>query len=217
MFGFFKKRDDNAHKKIEDLNHTVSSSFLNLKKDMTEVGNWITHFKGKHDNHEDELQKVYRRLEGIEKDIDEIKDAWTHVQTGVQTRVQTGQTRVQTRVRQTDVRLKQMSVQTSTLEKLKYLSVMERGIVWILLNSDIKMSYEDLYTALGKNKSTLRGQINNIKLKSPELIKEAVENDGTKRFYVEESVKDEILNRSKKVKTQVKISKGKDKKKDEKD
>jgi hypothetical protein len=144
---------------------------------------------------------VHKRLDDIEKEIEEIKGVWTRVQTGVQT----GQTRVQTRVRQTDVRLKQMSVQTNTLGKLKNLSVMERGIVWILLNTDSKMSYDELFTILGKNKSTLRGQINNIKLKSPDLIKELVENDGTKKFYIDEKVKSEILNKGKKIEIQAKV------------
>jgi len=199
VFGFFKKRDDITHRKIDDLNKSVSISFSNLKNDMKEVGGWITHFKEKHETHDDKFERMHKRLENVEKGLEEIKEIWTRVQTGVQTRVQTGQTGVQTRVGKTDVRLKQMSVQANTLEKLKNLSVMEKGVMWVLLNSDIKMSYEDICLMLGKNKSTLRGQINNIKLKSPGLIKEVVENDGTKKFYVDENVKDEVLKRTKKV------------------
>jgi hypothetical protein len=208
VFGFLKKRDDTAHKKIEDLNKSVSFSFSNLKRDMDYISNWITHFKDKHDEHNENFDSVHKRLERVEQELEEMRDMWTRVQTGVQTRVQTavqtGQTRVQTRVGQTDVRLKQMSVQTNTLEKLKNLSVMERGLVWVLVNSDAKMSYEDIYVILGKNKSTLRGQINNIKLKSPDLIKEEVENDGTKKFYVSKELKDEIMGRSKKIEIQAK-------------
>ncbi|MFH1332180.1 MAG: hypothetical protein ABIH63_02745 [archaeon] len=197
VFGFFKKRDDAAHEKIGDLNKKLGFSFTNLKKDMDAVNVWITHFTEKHEKHEDRFENLHKRLDKIEGDMEEIKGVWTRVQT----RVQTG---VQTRVQRTDVRLKQMSVQTNTLEKLKNLSVMERGLIWILLNSDAKMSYEDLCMILGKNKSTLRGQITNIKLKSPDLVKEVVENDGTKRFYVEEKVKEEILKKPKKVEVQAK-------------
>ncbi|MEM4267057.1 MAG: hypothetical protein QW404_03315, partial [Candidatus Nanoarchaeia archaeon] len=157
------------------------------------------------------FERLYQRLENIERDLEDIKAFWTRVQTGVQTRVQTGQTRVQTRVGQTDVRLKQMSVQTNTLTKLKNLSVTERKIVWIMLNSETKLTYDELYMILGKNKSTLRGQINNIKLKSPGLIKEIVENDGTKRFYIDEEVKNEVLSGGKKIEVQAK-SKGRRKK-----
>ncbi len=199
MFGFFKKRDDSVHKRIDDLHESLASSFSNLKKDMNEVSNWITHFKEKHKTHDESFEKVHQRLENIEKELEDIKAVWTRVQTGVQTRVG-----------QTDVRLKQMSVQTNTLEKLKNLSVTERQIVWIMLNSETKMTYDEFYMILGKNKSTLRGQINNIKLKSPGLIKEVVENDGTKRFYIDEDVKNEILNKGKKIEVQAK-RKGKNK------
>ncbi len=204
VFGFFKKRDGTAHRKIEDLDKRISFSFTNIKRDMDSVSSWITHFNEKHEKHDNKFENLHKRLENIEKDLKEIKEIWTRVQTGVQTRVQTGQTRVQTRVRQTDVRLKQMSVQTNTLEKLRNLTVMERELMWVLLNTDAKMSYDDLFAILGKNKSTLRGQINNIKLKSPDLIREVVENDGTKRFYVDEQVKDEIINKPRKVEVRAK-------------
>lgn len=179
---FFKKKDYTAHKKIEDVNKSLTNSFSNLKKDMKEVGGWITHFKNKHDNHDSKFEELCLRVANIEKDVEAMKNAWTRVQTGVQTRVQ-----------KTDVRFKRMSVQANTLEKLRNLTVMERGIIWVFLNSETKVKYEDLCLALGKNKSTLRGQINSIKLKSPELIKEEVENDGTKKFYIEESLKEEIV------------------------
>lgn len=192
VFGFFRKKDDGIHTKINNINKNLHNSFTNIKKDMDEVGEWITHFKERHDKHDDKLEKINKRLEGVEEGLEKMREIWTRVQTGVQTRVQT-------RVQKTDVRLKQMSVQANTLEKLKNLTFMERGIVWVLLNSDIKIGYTDLFTALGKDKSTLRGQINNIKLKSPGLIKEEVENDGTKKFYIEEKAKSEILQSAKKV------------------
>ncbi len=71
--------------------------------------------------------------------------------------------------------------------------MMERAVVWALLNTDLKLSYEDLSVALGKDKSTLRGQINNIKTKSEDLIEEYTERDGKKRFYIGEKKKTEIL------------------------
>ena len=70
---------------------------------------------------------------------------------------------------------------------------MERAVVWALLNTDLKLSYEDLSITLGKDKSTLRGQINNLKTKSEDLIKEYIEKDGKKRFFISEKKKNEIL------------------------
>jgi hypothetical protein len=70
---------------------------------------------------------------------------------------------------QTDV---QTDVQTPNLENF---SITERAIIWVLLNSELKLSYDDLATMLGKEKSTIRGQINIIKQKGNGLINEQIE------------------------------------------
>ena len=53
----------------------------------------------------------------------------------------------------------------------------------------MKLSYEDLALLLGKERSTIRGQINSIKQKSEGLIKEFSEKNGKKRIYIEEEIK----------------------------
>jgi predicted transcriptional regulator len=88
----------------------------------------------------------------------------------------------------------QTAVQTGILETL---TVMERAIVWALLNSEMKLSYEDLSVMLGKNKSTIRGQINAIKQKSEGLIEESSEANGKKRVFIPEEMKQIILKKEK--------------------
>jgi hypothetical protein len=44
---------------------------------------------------------------------------------------------------------------------------------------EMKLSYEDLALMLGKEKSTIRGQINTIKQKSEGLIEEITEKNGS--------------------------------------
>ena len=85
------------------------------------------------------------------------------------------------------------STQTSLEESLYSLTTMERTVVWSLLNTDLLLNYEDLSRILGKDKSTVRGQINNIKRKIPWLIEEKNESDGSKRFSINEEKKREIL------------------------
>jgi len=75
----------------------------------------------------------------------------------------------------------------------------------------MKLSYEDIAVLLGKNVSTIRGQINSIKQKSGEgLISEILERSGRKRYFIDEKVKSTIF---KKVKTRSKniskVGKGK--------
>ena len=91
----------------------------------------------------------------------------------------------------------QTAVETAVeTPNLNNFSITERAILWILLNSDIKLSYEDLATMLGKEKSTIRGQINSIKSKS-ECLEEQIEKNGKKRLFIREEIKEKMLKKSK--------------------
>ena len=72
---------------------------------------------------------------------------------------------------------------------------MERAIVWVLANTDIdmKLSCQDIATILGKDKSTVRGQLNNIKQKSEDLINEVIDKEGKKRYWISEDVREMIF------------------------
>jgi len=99
--------------------------------------------------------------------------------------------------KQTTVYAVQSAVQTGVqTPKLDQFSVTERAILWILLNTDMKLSYDDLATMLGKERSTIRGQINTIKQKG-ELIEESIERNGKKRLFIPESIKEKMLKKSK--------------------
>jgi DNA-binding CsgD family transcriptional regulator len=181
-FWFFRRKDGMIDKKISELDDKIENSFFNVRNDMENLIKWINHFHNKHRGHDNELENIKFRLEDVEKKLEYI---WTTVQTAVQTNKVSKQIK-------TDVRPKQMSVQKN-LQDLRSLTVMERAVVWVLLNTDLKMSYDDLCVVLGKDKSTLRGQINNIKQKNESLIKEYIEKNGKKRFYIDEKLKNEIL------------------------
>jgi len=182
VFKFFRRKRGDVDKKVDSLNESMIDSFSKIKGDMEHVGRWINHFSGKHDNHEKEIKQIYDRLSQIEG---RLEDVWTRVRTGVRTGKVSGRTR-------TDSRSKQMSVQEN-VDSLRNLTMVERSVVWVLLNTDLKMGYDDLVVVLGKDKSTLRGQINNIKQKNESLIREIVENDGRKRFYIDEKIKNKVF------------------------
>ena len=84
----------------------------------------------------------------------------------------------------------QTGVQTVFLENL---TTNERAIVFVMVNSDMKLSYEDLAAMLGKRKSTIRGQVNSIKQKSEGLIEEVIGENNKKRIFVPEKVKGILL------------------------
>ncbi|MEK6827557.1 MAG: HTH domain-containing protein, partial [Nanoarchaeota archaeon] len=87
----------------------------------------------------------------------------------------------------------QTGVQTPNLSQF---SVTERAILWVLLNSEMKLSYDDLAAMLGKERSTIRGQINTIKQKS-EIIEEEIEKNGKKRVFIPEEIKEKMLKKTK--------------------
>ncbi|MCM8832995.1 MAG: MarR family transcriptional regulator, partial [Candidatus Omnitrophica bacterium] len=142
---------------------------------------WISHFDGKNKKIEEDINNIKTRLDMMEEEIIEIKEALILTKGGLfkqkQTAVykQTGAVDVQTGV--------QTAVQTGIFNKL---TRSERTILLALLYSEMKLSYEDLASMLGKDKSTIRGQINAIKQKSEGLIEEITEENGKKRVFIPE-------------------------------
>ena len=75
----------------------------------------------------------------------------------------------------------------------------------------MKLSYDDLAAMLGKERSTIRGQINTIKSKSESIIEEIIEKNGKKRVFIPEEIKENMLKKAK-----VRVEKQKNKKKSKK-
>ncbi|MEK6906551.1 MAG: hypothetical protein AABW81_02935, partial [Nanoarchaeota archaeon] len=113
---------------------------------------------------------------------------------------------------QTGVYAVQTGVQTGVqTPNFNQFSTTERAILWVLLNTDMKLSYDDLAAMLGKERSTIRGQINSIKQKSEGLVEEVIEKNGKKRVYIPEELREKLVKRSK-----VRVNKGKKEEKYEK-
>jgi len=191
VMGFFGQK-----KRIEKLKLEVRDSFEGVKKDFKKVSEWISHLNSKEKNQEEVLKDFKEDLSSLKLDIEEIKDFISFFGSQL-SKQQTTHTIKQTALRNVQTPV-QTAVQTSILDNL---TVMERAIVWSLLNSDLKLSYEDLAAMLGKGKSTIRGQINAIKQKSEGLIMEQISENGKKRVYIPEEIKQIVI---KSVKVRVK-------------
>lgn len=187
MLGLF------GHKKrVEKLRIEVQDSFDHVKKDFNKVGEWIRHLDDKHTTHTKEISEIKDQLLTIQEDLMELKDFVSffgpQISKGLSKQMQTKEVKQPLPVAvQTTV---QTPVQTDILDNL---TVMERAIVWALLNSDMRLSYEDLAALLGKDKSTIRGQINTIKQKREGLIEEARELNGKKRLYIPEKIRGLVI------------------------
>jgi len=196
---FGRKRD------TEELKEETKKSFEAVKKDIDNVSDWIKHLNSQDSKKDLKFVEIDERLTSMETEFEGIKNMLAFMEGKFSKRVfkqrqtaagkQTGVQGVQTAV--------QTAVQTGGRGLFENLSVMERAMVYVLLNTDLKLSYDDLAAMLGKSRATVRGQINSIKQKSEDLIQEIIERNGKKRVFIPDNLKETLLKSGK-----VRVSKG---------
>ncbi len=202
MFGWLFDK-----KEVEQVKEDTRKGFEDVKKDIGAVTGWIKHLDSEKTIQQNDISEIKEVLSSIETDIEGIKNIVSfigEVKTNSPSKANKRLSNKQTAVYavQTPV---QTAVQTPNLDQF---SITEKAIIWILLNTDMKLSYDDLAAMLGKEKSTIRGQINSIKQKS-EIVEESIERNGKKRVFIHENTKEKMLKKSK-----VRVNMGKkDKKK----
>ena len=184
-------------KEVETLKSEVRGSFGSVKNDINSLSEWVKHLNKQDDKHKQAADDLNVRLSSIETDLDGIKNMLALMDGKYSKRL--FKQRERKMVEQTAVQGVyegvQTPVQTGEIANLGLhnLSIMERAIVLILLNTDMKLSYDDLALMTGKSRATVRGQINAIKRKSEELIKEIIERNGKKRVFIPDNIKEKLL------------------------
>ena len=190
MFGWIFRK-----KEVEQIKEDTKKGFDSVKKDITSITEWIKHLDSEKDLQKEGLIEVKEILSSVSEEIEGLKNI-VNIMNDVQT-----QGVFKTPRRKKDKQPAVYAVQTPNLDVF---SITERAILWILLNTDMKLSYHDLSAMLGKEKSTIRGQVNSIRQKSEGIIKEIVEENGKKRVFIPENMKEKMLK-----KTKVRIKKSK--------
>jgi regulator of replication initiation timing len=186
MFSWFLK------KRVKSLEDETRKSFSAVKNDIDKIGKWLKHLDNKDKQLFDQIPIFKRDLASVKDDLEGLKEAFG----------MSGEDEINKHLskelpvldKQTSVHDVQKVVQTAVQSgnlygNLKGLSSNERLLVMTLASSDLKLSYEDLALLLGKERSTIRGQINSIKQKSEGLIEEFIERNGKKRVFVSDHVK----------------------------
>ncbi len=198
LFGKKKSVDE-----VELIKEGTQRSFNSVKNDINNMGVWIKHLKNDGEKQDFRIDQIEDKLSTIETEIEGIKNSFAFMESAVSKRVFKQPRAVC--VKQTAVQGVYEGVQTAvqTAETqgknlFANLTAMERATVYVLLNSDMKLSYDDLAAILGKSRATIRGQINAIKQKSEGLVEEIVEANGKKRVYIPEQIK-EIVQKTGKV------------------
>ena len=190
MFGLFGNK-----KRIEDLGKEVRGSFDNVKQDFNKVGKWIEHIDEQQKSNKEGMENLKNQIFEIQSNLEELKELISFFKQPIQGSLSKQNTSLFNK--QTVFTPVQTPVQTPNFYGISNLSITERAIVWLLVNSELKLSYEDIAAMLGKTKSTIRGQINSIKQKSEGLVEEAMERNGKKRVYVPEEIKEKMLKKTK--------------------
>jgi len=180
-----------SKKSGEELAEKTEKGFSAVKKDIDSVGKWIKHLDSRD-------KQLFDIISTLKEDLSSLKDEIESLQEGLEIAIEQPKNKqvfkkLPVLDKQTTVEAVQKAVQTgvqtgSFYENLKGLTSNERLLVFTLMNNDMKLSYEDL----GKDKSTVRGQINAIKQKREELIEEVIEKNGKKRVFVPDHLKEKL-------------------------
>lgn len=73
MFSWFRKSGDvNVDHKINKINDHIKNSFGLVKKDIQEMGAWVKELHTKHDTHSSRADHHERRLQQIEKQLEQL-------------------------------------------------------------------------------------------------------------------------------------------------
>ncbi|PIN93041.1 hypothetical protein COU54_04795 [Candidatus Pacearchaeota archaeon CG10_big_fil_rev_8_21_14_0_10_31_24] len=201
-------------KKENKLEEETKKGFSAVKKDMDVVGKWVKHLDERDkqlfsvvEDLKQHLSSIHGEVINLRERVDEFYEGSKNKQVFEKEGILDKQTAVY------DVEeAVQTAVQTGNFyEIFKGLSSNERLVLFTIMNSDMKLSYEDLALLLGKERSTIRGQVNTIKQKSEGLIEEITEKNGKKRVYVPAEIKEKLMKYAK-----VRVGKGKKGKKEAK-
>ena len=183
-------------KEVEELKGSTKKGFEDVKKDINAVSGWIKHLNSEKDIQKRDIEDIKDNLSSMSEEIEGLKNIISIMGDLKNKRVFT--TPKQLSNKQTAVLAVQTPVQTGVqTPNLDQFSVTERAILWVLLNTDMKLSYDDLAAMLGKERSTIRGQLNSIKQKSENMLDEIVEKNGKKRVFIPENIKEKLLKKQK--------------------
>jgi len=193
MFKKVKKEEFDQHKS------SVQTALNSVKQDFNNMSKWIKHLHSTDNTIKKDFEAIKDELTSIRYELEDLKNSVSEQENTVVLKQRQTPKQQQTAVYDVQTAV-QTTVQAAFFNKL---SLSEKAIIMILVNTDMKLSYEDLGAMTGKDSTTIRGQINSIKQKAPGLIEEQIEKNNKKRLYIPEKVKGILL---KKAKVRAKLS-----------
>ncbi|HEY9705139.1 MAG TPA: hypothetical protein V6C58_22065 [Allocoleopsis sp.] len=182
-------------KKTKKIEEETRKGFSSVKEDINLLGKWVKHLDVRDKQVFDALTQLKSEISSIRDEIDSLREGIELVTMDQKDKQAFKKEAVYGK--QTAVLDVQKSVQTDVqtgdfYHILKNLSSNERLLIFTLLNSDMNLSYEDLALLLGKERATIRGQINSIKQKSEGIINELIEKNGKKRVFIPPEIREKL-------------------------
>ncbi len=191
VFGWFTRK-----KELKKIEEDTKKGFESVKKDITSVSGWIKHLDSEKAIQRQDMDDLKEVVASMQTEIEGLKSviSITHEKKAKQV----FKTPKQLSNKQMAVQAVQDAVQTGVqTPNMGDFSLSERAIIWVLVTDERKLSYDDLAAILGKDKSTIRGQINTIKQKSEDLIQGSTEKNGKKRVFISQEMREKLLKKPK--------------------
>ena len=197
MGWFFSKKVEKEE--FNQFKEAVQTALNRAKGDVGNISTWIKHLDSSDSKLKEEISEINEEITSMKDELENIKNMISLI--GNRGLFKQRQTVFNKQLAVHGVlNSVQTPVQTPFLDNL---TATERAIIFILLNTDMKLSYEDISAMLGKSKATVRGQINGIRQKSEGLIEEQISENNKKRVFIPERIRN-ILLKNAKVRTRLK-------------
>ena len=183
-------------KKRRKFEEETKKGFSAVKEDMDAVGKWIKHLDKKNKQVFEVVSTLKNDLSRVRGELNELSECLDLLNEGVENKQLSKKPLVLNKQPGVEgvEKAVQTAVQTGNLfDILKGLSSNEKLLFFTLMNSELKLSYEDLALLLGKEKSTIRGQLNSIRQKCEgKFLEEIIEKNGKKRVYIPNYIKEKL-------------------------
>jgi len=190
MFKKVKKDEFEQHK------GAVQTALNSVKQDMYNLSTWIKHLDKQDSDIKSDVGDINSEIASIRNELEEIKNLLSEKKE--REIVPIFKQRQTDKHKQTAVYDAQTAVQTTVQAAFfTKLSISEKALIMILVNSDMKLSYEDLAAMMGKDTATVRGQINSIRQKVEGIIEEQIEKNNKKRLFIPEKMKGILMRKIK--------------------
>jgi len=193
VWWLFKRKED-VHDRVKTLNKSLERSFYHLKNDMSNVNEWILHFKDKHRKHDDDFSELFTRIKMIEQAIERLNGQIKKEDIEVINEEIDRSIAIE-RV-QSFNRSDQSFMNVQSVRSIGSLTPAQKQMLALLLYAGGPLDYNDIAVKLKLNIVTVRRHINDIKRSGVDIKEKVSVKNRRKMVYVDKELREEIIAKS---------------------